>query len=185
MSNESVDQTRGLSRSTREMFQLLYQELRAIAATRIQSEKPGHTLQATALVHEALLRLIGDRVTWDSRHHFIASASRAMRRILIDAARRKQSIRHGGGRKGIPFTDSLLGFSDDLEQLLELEDALNCLARLDTRAARIVELRVFGGLPFHEIAEVVDVSESTAYREWAFARAWLSSKIRDESLSCQ
>ncbi len=153
-----------------QLLPLVYDELRKLAAQRLAHEKPGQTLQATALVHEAYLRLVGDR-HFANRRHFLAAAAQAMRRILIDSARRKQL----GPRVDIEGLQ--LAARGDDERLLELHDALDCLATEEPTAARIVEVRVFAGLSVEEAAAALGLSRAAAYREWAFARAWLATAL--------
>ncbi len=161
-----------------ELLPLVYDELRKLAAQKLAQEKPGQTLQATALVHEAYLRLVGPaepRVYRDRRHFFAAAAS-AMRRILIDQARRKQTEKHGGGRPHQDLSDVAAPQADD--ELLALNEALEQLAIEDPIKARLVELRYFAGLTSDQAAEVLGISSTTADRHWAYARAWLQTAVR-------
>jgi RNA polymerase sigma factor (TIGR02999 family) len=163
-----------------ELLSLVYAELRALAAHKMARENPGHTLQATALVHEAWLRLGGDeQPRWESRAHFFGAAAEAMRRILIDSARRRQRARHGGHleRLDVEDVDIVSPLPDD--DLLALDDALDRLAAADPRAAEIVKLCYFLGLSRPEAAEHLGVSLSTVERAWAFARAWLFRDMRE------
>lgn len=157
-----------------QLLPLVYEELRKLAAARLAMESPGHTLQATALVHEAYLRLApaGQGARWENRGHFFAAAAEAMRRILVESARRKALPKHGGGRRRIALDEAhrILESSDDL---LQLDDALENLAREDGVAAEIVKLRLFTGLSVDEAAQALNLSRATAYRHWSFARAWL------------
>jgi RNA polymerase sigma factor (TIGR02999 family) len=153
-----------------QLLPLVYDELRKLAAQRLAHEKPGQTLDATALVHEAYLRLVGDRQFAD-RRHFFAAAAQAMRRILIDSARRKQLAPR------VDLEGLQLAAPCDDERLLELHDALERLAAEEPVAARIVEARVFAGLSVDEAAAAFGLSRATAYREWAFARAWLATAL--------
>jgi RNA polymerase sigma factor (TIGR02999 family) len=159
---------------------LLYQNLRRLAASLLAQERPGQTLQATALVHEAWLRVQGDAgQRWESRRHFFAAAAEAMRRILIDNARRKQAVRHGGGLHRTEFEPEdlpIAGGAPD-EELLAVHEALDALAAHDPRKAEMVKLYYFGGLTLEETAAVLDISERTAKRDWAYARAWLHREI--------
>jgi RNA polymerase sigma factor (TIGR02999 family) len=160
-----------------QLLPLVYDELRKLAAQRLAQEKPGQTLQATALVHEAYLRLVGPtelRVYRDRRHFFAAAAS-AMRRILIDRARRKLTEKHGGGRPRQELPDVAAPQADD--ELLALNEALERLAIEDPLKARLVELRYFAGLSSDQAAEVLGISPSTADRHWAYARAWLQTAV--------
>lgn len=159
-----------------DLYGLVYDELHKIAASRMSRETAFNTLQATALVHEAWLRLGGDsQPQWKSRAYFFASAAEAMRRILIDRARRRNRTRHGGASKrmAIEDFDTVLKNLDGNEQLLLVDDALEALAKVDPRKAELVKLRYFVGLSFDEAARTLGVSESTAKRWWAYARSWL------------
>ena len=160
------------------LLPLVYDELRKLAAARMVAESPGHTLDATALVNEAYLRLVGDQ-RFDGRGHFFAAAAEAMRRVLVEGARRKNLPKHGGGRRRIELTEAhrLLESSDDL---LLLDDALGRLSAEDATAVEIVKLRVFAGLSVEEAAEALGLSRATAYRHWTFARAWLRCELGDE-----
>lgn len=161
------------------LLPLVYEELRRLAARYLAQEKPGQTLQATALVHEAWLRLVeASSQSWENRQRFFAAAANAMRRILIDNARRKQRLRHGGGCErmdveAIELPQPLLD-----EELLALDEALERLTQLDPDAARLVELRFFVGLTLQQSADLLAISRRTADRTWAFARAWLFQELR-------
>jgi RNA polymerase sigma factor (TIGR02999 family) len=155
-----------------------------LAAQKLAQEKPGQTLQATALVHEAYVRLVGGgdaaacrEQRWDSRGHFFASAAEAMRRILIDRAREKRSQKRGGGRKRLDVDAVDLATQAAPDQLLALDDALAKLARADPEAARLVELRYFAGLTVDEAGKALGLSTATAYRHWKYARAWLHGEL--------
>ncbi len=157
-----------------ELLPLVYEELRRLAAQKMARESPGQTLQATALVHEAWLRLGGDeQPEWQNRAHFFAAAAEAMRRILIDNARRKQTKRHGGGGQRVNLAALELAVNLDDEQLLALSEALEQLAAHDARKAELVKLRFFAGLTIEQAARVLGVSGPTAKRDWTYARAWL------------
>jgi RNA polymerase sigma factor (TIGR02999 family) len=165
------------------LLSLVYDELRKLAAAKMAQEAPGHTLQATALVHEAYLRLVESgegserrAEQWNSRGHFFAAAAEAMRRILIDNARRKQTQKHGRGRVRQPLDEITAPDSD--QELLALDEALAALAIIDAPKARLVELRYFGGLTGAQAAEILGISPTTADRWWTYARAWLQAKIR-------
>ena len=161
-----------------ELLPLVYEELRKLAAQKMARESPDQTLQATALVHEAWLRLGGDdQPAWDNRGHFFAAAAEAMRRILIDNARRKQTLRHGGGHQRVNLDALELAASMDDEQLLALNEALDQFAAHDARKAELVKLRFFAGLTNEQAARVLGVSEPTAKRDWAYARAWLYRQV--------
>jgi RNA polymerase sigma factor (TIGR02999 family) len=164
-----------------QLLPLVYDELRKLAAQRLAHEKPGQTLQATALVHEAYLRLVDvDQARqWNSRSHFFAAAAEAMRHILVDNARRKKREKHGGGRQRIEFGDLIPAPSPDADQLLAIDEALTRLAKHDPEAAAVVKLRYFAGLSVEEAAQNLGVSRATAYRHWTFARAWLLQEISD------
>jgi RNA polymerase sigma factor (TIGR02999 family) len=158
-----------------ELLPLVYDELRKLAAQRIAQEKPGQTLQATALVHEAYLRLVGQnpQQSWESRAHFFAAAAEAMRRILVDQARRKGRIRHGGGLRRANLLDVEAVDSADDEQLVLFDEALTRLAPVRPQAAELVKLRFFSGLTVDEAAPLLGLSPRSAGRLWVFARAWL------------
>ena len=161
-----------------ELLPLVYEELRKLAAHKMAHESPGQTLQATALVHEAWMRLGGDaQPAWDNRGHFFAAAAEAMRRILIDNARRKQTLRHGAGAVRVNLDALELAANMDDEQLLAVNEALEQLAAHDTRKAELVKLRFFAGLTNEEAARVLGVSEPTVKRDWAYARAWLYREL--------
>ena len=162
-----------------ELLPLVYDELRKLAALRLVHEKPGQTLQATALVHEAYLRLVGpaDEHRWDGRGHFFAAAAEAMRRILVDAARRKQRDKHGGNRDRIDFAAAAPAVPAPRHDLVALDAALTRLATEDPQAARLVELRHFAGLSVADAAGALGISPRTADRVWAFARAWLHREL--------
>jgi len=163
------------------LLPLVYDELRRLAAAQLAAEKPGQTLQATALVHEAYLRLVDvDRVQhWDSRAHFFAAAAEAMRRILIDQARRKRRPKHGGGRSRVSLDEALsLGEAPD-DDLLALDEALAKLEHEEPAKAELVKLHYFAGLSLDEAGRVLGISHRTAKRHWAYARAWLYAAICD------
>jgi RNA polymerase sigma factor (TIGR02999 family) len=163
-----------------QLLPLVYDELRRLAAAKMSLESPGQTLQPTALVHEAWLRLGGDRQpTWQNRAHFFGAAAEAMRRILIDRARHRQARRHGGGQERLNVDDlELAAATADDDQLLAVHDALEKLASQDPRKAELVKLRYFVGLTIGEAANALGISEPTAKRWWAYARAWLYQEIR-------
>jgi RNA polymerase sigma factor (TIGR02999 family) len=165
------------------LLPLVYEELRKLAAARLAREKPGQTLQATALVHEAYLRLVGgdDSKPWNGRGHFFGAAAEAMRRILVENARRKARVRHGGGlrRVDIDAGCSLAQPPPD-DDLLALDEALDRLAALDPKRAELVKLRFFAGLTMPEAAAALGISTATAERYWAFARTWLFAELVGE-----
>ena len=162
-----------------QLLPLVYEELRKLAAQKLAQEKPGQTLQATALVHEAVLRLIDVEKFphWGSRGHFFSAAAEAMRRILIEQARRKGRQRHGGGRQRVELLEQEVATTPGDEQVLLLDDALNTLADIRPQAAEIVKLRFFSGLTIEETASLVGISPRTARRLWVFARAWLRREM--------
>jgi RNA polymerase sigma factor (TIGR02999 family) len=162
-----------------ELLPLVYDELRRLAAQRLAQEAPGQTLEATALVHEAYLRLVGDsRDAWDNRRHFFAAAAEAMRRILVEQARRKDRVRHGGGKKRIDLEEACSLVESPSEELLALDEALTRLTVLNPARAEVVKLRFFTGLTMSEIAQTLGISLPTAERYWAFARTWLYAEMK-------
>ncbi len=169
----------GDRRAAAELLPLVYDELRKLAAARLALEKPGDTLQPTALVHEAYLRLVGpaDASRWDGRGHFFAAAAEAMRRILIDAARRKASVKHGGEARRLELDPDVTPAAAPREDLLALDEALTRLAAEDPLKADLVKLRYFAGLSLAEAAAALDLSERSAGRHWAYARAWLRRAV--------
>ena len=162
-----------------ELLSLVYEELRRVAAAKMASEAPGQTLQATALVHEAWLRLTGDkRRHWNDRTHFFAAAAEAMRRILVDNARRKRAARHGGGQQRVEMPEVASAVVEDDDKVLAVDEALEKFAALDPQKAELVKLRYFVCMTLEEAAEAQGISERTAKRYWAFARAWLYEEIK-------
>ena len=166
---------RGDPQAAEQLLPLVYDELRRLAARKLAQEKPGQTLQATALVHEAYLRLVDAEAIrrWDSRGHFFAAAAEAMRRILVENARRKGRVKHGGGRRREHADLDALGAGGPPEDLLALHEALEQFALHDPLKAKLVELRFFAGLTLEQAAECLGISPSTADRAWRYARAWL------------
>jgi RNA polymerase sigma factor (TIGR02999 family) len=162
-----------------QLLSLVYDELRKLAAQKLAQEKPGQTLQATALVHEAYVRLVGgaSNQTWDGRSHFFAAAAEAMRRILIERARHKNSRKAGGGRLRVDLDDVELTLDEPDLELLALDDALRELERKDPRKAEVVKLRFFAGLTTAQAALALGVSTSTAENDWAYARSWLRLRM--------
>jgi RNA polymerase sigma factor (TIGR02999 family) len=158
-----------------DLFPLVYDELRKLAAARMGNEKPGHSLQATALVHEAYVRLVGDQ-RFTGRAHFFAAAAEAMRRILVENARRKKRLRHGGDHRRVELDEPAV--RDPHAELLDLDDALSKLAAEDPPAAEIAKLHVFGGRSVEEAAELLGISRATAYRHWNYAKAWLRCEMK-------
>jgi RNA polymerase sigma factor (TIGR02999 family) len=161
------------------LLPLVYNELRQLASRKLAQESPGQTLEPTALVHEAYLRLVGDNTDlyWNSRGHFFAAAAEAMRRILVENARRKATLKRGGDMDRAPLEEQLLLAPEPREDLLALDEALNRLAATDKQAADLVQLRYFGGMSLPDIAAMLDISPRTADRLWAFAKAWLHQEI--------
>lgn len=182
MSNE--DTTRilreireGNENAAERLVPLIYDDLRALASRYMRNEPADHTLQPTALVHEAFLRLVDtDRIEWQTRAHFLAVAARTMRRILVDHARRRRAIKRGGGHK-VTLVEGLAFNEQRPLDLVALDDALARLAAMDERQSSVVELRFFGGLAVEEIAVVLGVSTATVKRDWRFARAWLLHEL--------
>ena len=166
-----------------QLLPVVYDELRKLAAQKLTQEKPGQTLDATALVHEAYLRLIGDqpaaqaRELWNSRGHFFAAAAEAMRRILIEQTRRKRRQKHGGGLQRVELDDAVDIADPPLQDLLELDEALNRLEKADPLAAKLVNLRYFAGLTMPQAAEALGITLRTAERNWTYARTWLHREI--------
>jgi RNA polymerase sigma factor (TIGR02999 family) len=165
-----------------QLMPLVYQELRALAAQRLAQEQPGQTLQATALVHEAYLRLVdGDKAAhWNSRAHFFGAAAEAMRRILVDQARRKQADKRGEKGRRVPLDAADVGFTSPADELLDIDEALTRLAGEDPQAARLIQLRYFAGLSIEDAAEVVGLSRSAAYEHWSYARVRLKTLLDRE-----
>jgi RNA polymerase sigma factor (TIGR02999 family) len=172
---------RGDPQAAEQLLPLVYNELRKLAAQRLAQEKPGQTLQATALVHEAYLRLLDPErgQNWNSRGHFFAAAAEAMRRILVDNARRKRRPKHGGDQKRIPLDAVVLPVEDRIHDMLALDEALNELAKQEPLKAELVKLRYFAGLSVEEAAACLGISPITAKRYWTVARAWLYDALSD------
>jgi RNA polymerase sigma factor (TIGR02999 family) len=163
--------------ATQELFPLVYEELRGLAERYLARESAAHTLQPTALVHEAYLRLVGPGdVNWENRRHFFGAAAKAIRRILTDHARCKRRAKRGSGERPLPLDDDVAAEGIDFD-ILALDDALERLAALHAQKAELVELRFFGGLNMDEICQALSISPSTAAREWRFARAWLHREL--------
>lgn len=169
----------GEAKAAEELLPLVYEELRKLAAHKMAHEAPGHTLQPTALVHEAWLRLVGPAdQPWNGRGHFFAAAAEAMRRILVEKARRKRRLKHGGDWQRIDLSHlDIAGTADD-DQLLAVDEALERLAQRDPQGAELIKLRFFTGLPHVEAARVLGIPERTAKRTWAYARAWLHEELK-------
>jgi RNA polymerase sigma factor (TIGR02999 family) len=172
---------RGDAKATDELLPLVYEELRLLAAQKLSHEPPGQTLQATALVHEAYLRLVGDEPqSWESRGHFFAAAAEAMRRILVENARQKGRIRHGGTLRRIELAESAAVTPDDRvpDDLVALDEALTRFAQKDALKAELVKLRYFAGLTIPQAAQALGISHATAERHWVYARCWLRVEIQ-------
>ena len=167
-----------------QLLPLIYEELRKLAAQRLAHEKPGGSIQPTMLVHEAYLRLVGNGTEqhWNGRGHFFAAAAEAMRRILIDRARRNRRPIHGGDRERVPLDEQNLAIDEQSEELLALDEALTRLAEQEPVKAELVKLRYFAGLTLEEAAASLGISPATAKRYWAFARAWLFAAISGEDV---
>lgn len=170
---------KGEAAATEELLPLVYDELRRIAAHKMSAEAAGHTLQATALVHEAWLRLVGtEERQWQNRAHFFGAAAEAMRRILVDHARRKLSQKRGGGVAPEELNESALVLNAPPDELLAVHEALDTLAKQDPEAAQLVKLRYFVGMTMEESAAAMNIATRTAERTWTYARAWLHKEIR-------
>jgi RNA polymerase sigma factor (TIGR02999 family) len=170
------------------LLPLVYDELRRLAAEKMAHEKPGQTLQATALVHEAYLRLVASpggqsgesQQQWANRRHFFAAAAEAMRRILVENARRKKRLRHGGALQRVELAEDLLAAKDPAEDVLAVNEALDQLSAADPPTAALVKLVYFAGLTMEQAAEALGIASRTAYRNWAYARAWLFRRLQGE-----
>lgn len=160
-----------------ELLRVVYGELRELAASALSRERAGHTLQPTALVHEAWLRLAGPDAGWNGRGHFFGAAARAMRQVLVDHARARNAAKRGGGRAAVELDEALLAWESRALDLLALDEALAELARVDERAVRIVELRFFAGLEMDEVARALELSLPTVERGWRMARLWLRARL--------
>jgi RNA polymerase sigma factor (TIGR02999 family) len=176
---------RGDVGATEELLPLVYGELRRLAGAKMAHEKPGQTLDATALVHEAYLRLLGQpasaqAVSWQNHRHFLAAAAEAMRRILIERARQKAALKRGGDAERLPLDELAIEAGRDSAELLALSDALDRLAATDPQAAEVVKLRYFAGLTMQQTAEALHISERTAYYAWDYARSWLRQDLKAE-----
>ena len=174
---------RGDETALDQLIPLVHDELRRLARRHMAGERPGHTLQATALVNEAYLRLIAvNQVRWQNRAHFFAMASRVMRRILVDAARARGFQKRGGGAETVSLDEALLISGEPRQDLIALDDALNALAAFDLRKSQVVEMRFFGGLSVEETAEALHVSADTVMRDWRLAKVWLVRELSGEPL---
>ena len=172
--------TRGDQKAAAELLPLVYDELRKLAAARMAQEKPGHTLNATALVHEAYLRLVGDQ-HFDGRGHFFAAAAEAMRRVLIEHARNRGRLKSGGNRQRVDLIDIPCRVDADPHLVLSLDEVLTRLASEDHDAAEIAKLHLFAGLSIEDAATTLGISRATAYRNWTYARAWLQDALGENS----
>jgi RNA polymerase sigma factor (TIGR02999 family) len=162
-----------------QLLPLVYDELRKLAAAKMAAEAPGHTLDATALVHEAYLRLVGDQ-RFDGQAHFFAAAAEAMRHILVDSARRRQALKRGGGPRPIALDpDRLAAPTVDADSWIELDEVLTTFEGIDASAAELSKLRIFGGLSVEEAGEALNMPRATAFRVWTYARAWLTAALGD------
>lgn len=173
----------GDRKAAAELLPLVYDELRKLAAAKMANERADHTFDATALVHEAYLRLVGssDDRRWDGRGHFFAAAAEAMRRVLVDYARNRARQKRDGGRRQIALADIPRRFDADPHLLLSLDDALTLLSAEDPEAADLAKLHLFAGLPVEDAAAALGVSRATAYRNWSYARAWLQDALDENS----
>ena len=171
---------KGDPKAAEELLPLVYDELRKLAAFKLAQQPPGQTLQPTALVHEVYLRLLGNgNNSWQDRKHFFAAAAEAMRHLIVDRARRKATARHGGGWRRLDLDKVVIASNTSDENILLVSEALEKLATHDPASAELVKLRFFGGLTFSQAAEVMGISERTAQRFWAYARAWLFREIKN------
>lgn len=175
----------GDPQAAEQLLPLVYEELRRLAAVRLAQEKPGQTLQATALVHEAYLRLVGDdpKQPWDNRGHFFAAAAEAIRRILIEKARRKKRLRHGGEQRRVELDEAISLAEPPRDEFLILDDALRRLSALEPTKAELIKLRYFAGLSIEQAGDLLHISRSTAKRYWDYGRAWLLAEMSDISHS--
>ena len=175
------DAQRGDERAAGELLPLIYEQLRQLAAQRMALERRDHTLEATALVHEAYLRLLGDSdVKWSGRAHFFHAAAEAMRRVLIEHARARAGVKRGGGRRRVPLSVLDLADEEQIPEILALDDAVSRLEKVSEGAAEVVRLRFYAGLSIAETAQAMGVSQRTVEREWACARAWLFRELEYE-----
>jgi RNA polymerase sigma factor (TIGR02999 family) len=175
-----IDLREGRRDAMDRLMPLVYDELKLIAHFQLAGENPGHTLQTTAAVHEAYFKLVGlDRIDWRDRAHFFAAAAGAMRRVLIDYARRRRALKRGGGLRPLSLDDAAIDIDERADTLVALDEALTQLASHDERLARVVEYRFFGGLSETETAEALGVTERTVRRDWVKAKAWLYNAMRE------
>ena len=168
----------GDRQAAEQLLPLVYDELRKLAAARMAAEKPGHTLSATALVHEAYLRLVGDQ-HFDDRGHFFAAAAEAMRRILVNHARDRKRLKRAGGRRRLELLDQVGSLAEDSDLVLSLDELLTRLGEEDAAAAPVAQLHLFGGLSVEEAGKALGLSRAVAYRNWKYARAWLREALKE------
>jgi RNA polymerase sigma-70 factor (ECF subfamily) len=173
------DWKHGDAAALQQLTPLIYDELRRMAHRYAQRERNGHTLQTTALVNEAYVRLAGHKADWQDRNHFFALVARVMRHILIDYARRRQFVKHGGEVERVSLDEAALMAGERAAELISLDEALEELARLDARKSKVVELRYFGGLSLEETAAALEISEMTVRRDWRAAKAWLFRRLSE------
>jgi RNA polymerase sigma factor (TIGR02999 family) len=172
----------GDARATDELLPIVYEELRLLAAQKLSQEPPGQTLQATALVHEAYIRLVEAKdQSWNSRNHFFMAAAEAMRRILIENARHKKSLKRGGGHQRVDLDSAAMFVNESPDDVIALDEALKKLGLEDPTKANLVKLRYFTGLSIDQAAEILGISRATAIRHWSFTRAWLFQRIKRNS----
>jgi RNA polymerase sigma factor (TIGR02999 family) len=167
---------KGDRQAAADLLPFIYDELKQLAATKMAGETPGHTLNATALVHEAYLRLVGDQ-QFDGRAHFLAAAAEAMRRILVNHARDRNRLKRGGGRVRLELLDQIGSLPEDPDLVMSVDDLLGRLAAEDAAAAQVAHLHLFGGLSIEEAGEALGLSRATGYRNWKYARAWLREAL--------
>ena len=173
-----LELTGGSRSAVDELLPLVYKEMKRVAGAQLRNERPGHTLQATALVHEAYLKLVDQReVSWQNRAHFMGVATQVMRRILLDYAKARQREKRGGGVRPVDLDEALVVSEDRASDLIVIDEALTRLEQMDPRQAKVVELRFFGGLSVEETAVAMEISAPTVKREWAMARAWLHREL--------
>ena len=176
-----IDWSNGDQAALNRLMPLVYDELRRLASHYVRHERPGHTLQTTALVHEAYLKLVDHKnVNWQTRLQFFAAAAQVMRHILVDYARGRRALKRGGDRLRLSLEDGIICVDDNGTDLLSVDEALNSLAAIDLQQSRVVELRVFGGLTIEETAEALRVSPRTVKREWSMAKAWLHRQLKTD-----
>jgi RNA polymerase sigma factor (TIGR02999 family) len=166
----------GDSQAASQLMPLVYEELRKLAAARLASERPDHTLQATALVHEAYVRLVGDQQSWQGRAHFFAAAANSMRQILVHWARARNADKRGGGARRVEMDEMAAAYTTEPDMILDLDEALTLLTEEDAVAAELVKLRLFAGMSVTEAGQTLNLSRSDAYENWKFARVWFAAR---------